>query len=98
MLLGISRGLQFCHEGCGGAFCGEILLHRDLKPENVLLRRDPDSDEITAVLGDFGISRLIPACSAGGHAKTQRVWGTIGCVHLEFHRVAADTRLETYCE
>ena len=71
-------GLRFCHEGCGGAFGGEILLHRDLKPENILLRRDPSSDEIVAALGDFGISKLLPETPPGGHVTTRTLIGTLG--------------------
>ena len=71
-------GLRFCHEGCGGAFGGEILLHRDLKPENILLRRDPSSDEIVAALGDFGISKLLPETAPGGHVTTRTLIGTLG--------------------
>ncbi len=78
VLLDICDGLRFCHEGCGGVFGGEILLHRDLKPENVLLRRDPETDEIVAALGDFGISKLLPASTAEGHASTRNLMGTLG--------------------
>lgn len=78
VLVDTCDGLRFCHEGCGGAFGAEILLHRDLKPENVLLRRDPVSDELVAALGDFGISKLLPASAAGGHATTRNLMGTLG--------------------
>lgn len=76
-------GLCFCHEGCGGAFGGEILLHRDLKPENVLLRREVVSGDIVAALGDFGISKLLPASAAKGHATTQHLMGTVGYIAPE---------------
>jgi serine/threonine protein kinase len=49
-----------------------------LKPENVLLRRDPVTDEIIAALGDFGISKLLPASAAEGHATTRSLMGTLG--------------------
>ena len=78
VLVDALEGLRFCHEGCGGAFGGEILLHRDLKPENILLRRDPSSDKIVAALGDFGISKLLPETAPGGHVTTRTLIGTLG--------------------
>ena len=80
VLLDVCDGLRFCHEGCGGAFEGDVLLHRDVKPDNVLLRRDPVTGELVAALGDFGISKLFPAriASDGAHATTQSPLGTLG--------------------
>jgi serine/threonine protein kinase len=73
-------GLLFCHGGCGGAFGGGIVLHRDLKPDNILLQGVGQERSVVAALGDFGVSKLLPATSVGhGQWTTQSLKGTPGC-------------------
>ncbi len=51
--LEIARGLAAAHAAG--------IVHRDLKPGNVFLAREPDGDEETVKLLDFGVSKILSA-------------------------------------
>ncbi len=53
------------------------LLHLDLKPSNILLDGPPDSswEQMTPLIGDFGIARLQDDPVAGRNGAS-RIWGT----------------------
>ncbi len=85
----ISSALDYAH--------GEGIIHRDLKPSNVLLDATGKSSDRThrAVLGDFGIAKLLEATSA---LTTTNLVGTIEYISPEQIRDSAevDGRADVY--
>ncbi|XP_057851611.1 LRR receptor kinase SERK2 isoform X2 [Cryptomeria japonica] len=69
--LGAARGLEYLHE-----HCNPKIIHRDVKAANVLLDED-----FEAVVGDFGLAKLVDARKT--HVSTQ-VRGTIGHIAPEY--------------
>lgn len=56
LLLQVARGVAFLHNSDR---MDVSVIHRDIKPANVLLSKDPTTGEITAKVGDFGLSVLV---------------------------------------
>lgn len=68
---GTAHGLEYLHEQCNPK-----IIHRDLKAANILL-----DDDFEAVLGDFGLAKLVDARMT--HVTTQ-VRGTMGHIAPEY--------------
>ncbi|KAG5529014.1 hypothetical protein RHGRI_029622 [Rhododendron griersonianum] len=68
---GAAHGLEYLHE-----HCNPKIVHRDLKAANILL-----DDDFEAVLGDFGLAKLVDARLT--HFTTQ-VRGTMGHIAPEY--------------
>ncbi|KAL3498010.1 hypothetical protein ACH5RR_040742 [Cinchona calisaya] len=68
---GTAYGLEYLHE-----HCSPKIIHRDLKAANILL-----DDDFEAVLGDFGLAKLVDAKLT--HITTQ-VRGTMGHIAPEY--------------
>ncbi|KAL5992874.1 LRR receptor kinase SERK2 [Asimina triloba] len=68
---GIAHGLEYLHE-----HCNPKIIHRDLKAANILL-----DDDFEAVLGDFGLAKLVDTKAT--HVTTQ-VRGTMGHIAPEY--------------
>ncbi|KAK9134616.1 hypothetical protein Syun_013946 [Stephania yunnanensis] len=68
---GIAHGLEYLHD-----HCDPKIIHRDLKSANILL-----DDEFEAVLGDFGLAKVVDTKLT--HVTTQ-VRGTMGHIAPEF--------------
>lgn len=71
MAFGAAHGLEYLHE-----HCNPKIVHRDLKAANILL-----DDDFEAVLGDFGLAKLVDARLT--HVTTQ-VRGTMGHIAPEY--------------
>ncbi|CAA2999818.1 probable LRR receptor-like serine threonine-kinase At5g63710 isoform X2 [Olea europaea subsp. europaea] len=68
---GAAHGLEYLHE-----HCNPKIIHRDLKAANILL-----DDDFEAVLGDFGLAKLVDTNLT--HITTQ-VRGTMGHIAPEY--------------
>lgn len=68
---GAAHGLEYLHE-----HCNPKIIHRDLKAANILL-----DDDFEAVLGDFGLAKLVDTRLT--HITTQ-VRGTMGHIAPEY--------------
>ncbi|KAL5714639.1 hypothetical protein ACHQM5_016573 [Ranunculus cassubicifolius] len=68
---GTAHGLEYLHE-----YCNPKIIHRDLKSANILL-----DDNFEAVLGDFGLAKLVDTKLT--HVTTQ-VRGTMGHIAPEY--------------
>ncbi|XP_011022806.1 PREDICTED: probable LRR receptor-like serine/threonine-protein kinase At5g10290 isoform X2 [Populus euphratica] len=69
--LGAARGLEYLHE-----HCNPKIIHRDVKAANVLLDED-----FEAVVGDFGLAKLVDVRKAN---VTTQVRGTMGHIAPEY--------------
>ncbi|KAM7276460.1 hypothetical protein ACFE04_018326 [Oxalis oulophora] len=68
---GVGNGLEYLHE-----YCNPKIIHRDLKAANILL-----DEKFEAVLGDFGLAKLVDAKLT--HVTTQ-IRGTMGHIAPEY--------------
>ncbi|KAI4330087.1 hypothetical protein MLD38_028394 [Melastoma candidum] len=68
---GAARGLEYLHE-----HCSPKIIHRDLKAANILL-----DDSFEAVLGDFGLAKLVDTKRT---QVTTQVRGTMGHIAPEY--------------
>ncbi|KAL3564731.1 hypothetical protein D5086_032777 [Populus alba] len=71
IVFGAAHGLEYLHE-----HCNPKIIHRDLKAANILL-----DDNFEAVLGDFGLAKLVDTKFT--HVTTQ-VRGTMGHIAPEY--------------
>lgn len=71
MAFGAAHGLEYLHE-----HCNPKIIHRDLKAANILL-----DDNFEAVLGDFGLAKLVDTKLT--HVTTQ-IRGTMGHIAPEY--------------
>ncbi|KAI3933708.1 hypothetical protein MKW92_052574 [Papaver armeniacum] len=69
--VGTARGLEYLHE-----HCNPKIIHRDVKAANVLLDED-----FEAVVGDFGLAKLVDVRSTN---VTTQVRGTMGHIAPEY--------------
>ncbi|EPS59195.1 hypothetical protein M569_15614, partial [Genlisea aurea] len=69
--LGTARGLEYLHE-----HCNPKIIHRDVKAANVLL-----DERFEAVVGDFGLAKLVDARRTD---VTTQVRGTMGHIAPEY--------------
>ncbi|KAI3930951.1 hypothetical protein MKX01_010491 [Papaver californicum] len=69
--VGTARGLEYLHE-----HCNPKIIHRDVKAANVLLDED-----FEAVVGDFGLAKLVDIRSTN---VTTQVRGTMGHIAPEY--------------
>ncbi|XP_078172210.1 LRR receptor kinase SERK2-like isoform X2 [Carex rostrata] len=69
--LGTARGIEYMHE-----HCNPKIIHRDVKAANVLLNAD-----LEAVVGDFGLAKLVDVNKT---SVTTKVRGTMGHIAPEY--------------
>lgn len=69
--LGTARGLEYLHE-----HCNPKIIHRDVKAANVLL-----DENFEAVVGDFGLAKLVDVKMT---SVTTKVRGTMGHIAPEY--------------
>ncbi|KAL4553384.1 hypothetical protein Ndes2526B_g03247 [Nannochloris sp. 'desiccata'] len=53
ILIDVAEGMEFLHSG------PRAVLHGDLKPANILLKAGSEPGSVTAVVADFGLSRML---------------------------------------
>ncbi|KAL0415414.1 UNVERIFIED_CONTAM: putative LRR receptor-like serine/threonine-protein kinase [Sesamum latifolium] len=76
----VASALEYLHNGTGST-----IIHGDLKPSNILL-----DDDMTAHVGDFGLSKVISNVSSGlaaNESHSVAVKGTIGYIAPEYGMV-----------
>uniref|UniRef100_A0A8I6WZL2 Receptor kinase-like protein Xa21 n=1 Tax=Hordeum vulgare subsp. vulgare TaxID=112509 RepID=A0A8I6WZL2_HORVV len=81
----ISCALEYLHNQCIPP-----VVHCDLKPSNILF----DNDDIARVC-DFGLARLIHACSSGGQSDTTSIVGPRGSIGYIPHEYGMGSEIST---
>lgn len=75
VLIDVAEGMEFLHYTAN-------IIHGDLKPANVLLKASPDGYGYTAVVADFGLSRMLDATNESSIYRTTSL-GTVNYMSPE---------------
>lgn len=79
----MASALEYLHR-----HCGKPIVHCDLKPSNILLDND-----MTAHVGDFGLTRFIPEAIRSNQSSSIGLKGTVGYAPPEY---GMGSRVSTY--
>ncbi|ESR42442.1 hypothetical protein CICLE_v10011359mg [Citrus x clementina] len=79
----VASALEYLHR-----HCGKPIVHCDLKPSNILLDND-----MTAHVGDFGLTRFIPEAIRSNQSSSIGLKGTVGYAPPEY---GMGSRVSTY--
>ena len=70
MLADVAQGMEFLHSTAH-------VIHGDLKPANVLLKGRDTPGSLTAVVADFGLSRMLDADASQRSVQRSQSLGTV---------------------
>jgi len=79
ILIDVAEGMEFLHSSAH-------IIHGDLKPANVLLKTSSDGKGLTAVVADFGLSRMLDADQHQSSIHRTATQGTVGYMSPELIR------------